>query len=147
VRQLADVDAYAVSLGPCAVLLSGPQAVLDVLRALEGSARAAEASGYAVPQRVLALMAELRTQLRNQRAATLASIGNAALPPVPEVSTWKPQDELISVAQAATVLGLQPRQVRNLAKAGQLPAHKVGGCWQLELTGVTAAASRRAGAA
>ena len=143
--DLTAIGAYALEVGPCAVLLASPVAIQDVLRALEGALQAARSNGYPAVARVADLCAVLRRQLAAYRASPVAEVGNRAMPPEAELSSWE-QVELVTVVEAAQLLGLQPRQVRNLAKARRLPARKVGGCWQIEFVAVAEAARERQGA-
>lgn len=43
----------------------------------------------------------------------------------------------LSVSQAASLLGTSPRTVRRQCAAGQLPARRVGGLWQVEMNTAT----------
>lgn len=144
---LPGASAYAVEVGPYAVLLASPTALQDVLHALEGALRAVRNNGCPTPSRVVDLCAVLSRFLVAYQETAVAAVGNAAMPQEPELTRWE-QVELVTVEQAAKLLGLQPRQVRNLTRLGRLPARKVGACWQIELVAVVEAArERRLGAA
>lgn len=143
---LSDVGAYAIPLGPCAVLLASPTAIQDVLLAMEGALRAQRRDGYPPTPRIDALCAVLRRQLAEHCASAVAAGGNTAMPARADSPPWEQLRE-ITVIEAAKLLDLQPRQVRNLAKAGRLPARKVGGCWQLEFVAAAQAARDRKGTA
>jgi hypothetical protein len=45
-------------------------------------------------------------------------------------------EELISLAEAAVLSGLTPRHLNHLARAGQLPARKIGRNWVTTRTAV-----------
>lgn len=49
----------------------------------------------------------------------------------------------MNVADYADLAGLSPRRVRALARAGTLPAHKVGGRWVVDAPGPVRRAGRR----
>jgi excisionase family DNA binding protein len=56
-------------------------------------------------------------------------------------------DRRMSTAAAARRLGCSPRRARQLAAAGALPAHRLGGCWLFDPVDVDRyAAERRKGA-
>ena len=50
---------------------------------------------------------------------------------MPHVAT-QALDDWITAAQAAKILGLKPRRVRQLCEAGTLPARKVTGAWLIQ---------------
>lgn len=85
--------------------------------------------------------------LAAEEAAT-AGVGNTPTP-VGEVGAGWPRgwvEDEIDVREAAQLLGLQPRRVRDLAGAGGIAARRVGGAWRLSRASVLeVAAQRRAG--
>ena len=131
--------AYAVRLGSGHVLLASPQALLDVLRALQLSTAAGRRQmGLGTPPRVAHLLRLLALELDEHRRA--AEHGNAEVPPEPVLPTSVEQQH-IDVEEAASMLGLTPRQVRNLAP--DLGARKVAGVWVLDRDAVAMAAAAR----
>ena len=51
---------------------------------------------------------------------------------------------IVSLTDAATLLGKTPRQVRYLIKQGRLPAKKVGGAWRIDTSELPLTESQRA---
>ncbi len=118
VRRLADLTAYVLDLGPAGVLLTSPQAVADVLEALEGSIRRQRRDGVPIPDEVAAFVDMLRRRLRDGLTAGPGFRGrqsSAAIEPPP--AGWEPPVGPVTVAEASEVLDLGPRQVRNLIHA------------------------------
>lgn len=136
----ADLAAtYAVSMGPAGVLLSSPLACQDVLAALEGAIRAQQRdTGVAVRPEVI----DLRDVLA--RHVTECRVRQSAVPPEDDSAPWEPAERM-TVADAADLLGVHERQVRNLAGLGQISGRKVGGVWQLDTAAVLAAVDDRKG--
>ncbi len=132
---------YAVRLGGCHVLLGSPQALLDVLRALQKSVAAGRSDGVGAPARVLDLIALLQAELAEHEQPPPAPASAPASAEVPPRGVLAPSVP-VDVARAAQVLGLTTRQVRNLAE--QLGGRKIAGCWQFELAALEEEAARRA---
>ncbi|MGR7023751.1 hypothetical protein [Geodermatophilus sp. URMC 62] len=84
----ADVDAHVLDLGPAGLLLTSVQARADVLRALEGSIRAQRAKGYAVPERVAALVDVLQRSIAAALADEECRTRQAAAAAIPDPSVW-----------------------------------------------------------
>jgi excisionase family DNA binding protein len=76
-------------------------------------------------------------------AATAAGSAEAPEPPAPAPSA----QEVVTVDQAATALGVTPRRVRQLIAADDLPARRVGTAWHLDPGDVAALAQTRRDAA
>lgn len=136
------LEDYAVRLGGCHVLLGSPVACRDVLTALRGTVAGARRDGYPVPGRVLGLIDMLQRELDEYAASSATSgDGNAELPhrPVLSVSTHTPDP--VGVREAAQVLEVGERQVRNLVT--QLQGRRVGGRWVFDRQAVNDEAQRR----
>jgi excisionase family DNA binding protein len=147
-RRVAPVSVlaaeYAVDLGAAGVLLTSPQAVLDVLTALDGAVRAQRGTGVPVRPEVL----DLRDSLARRVAAHRAELAEcrtrqAAVPQDADPAPWSPAPQPMTVADAAAVLGVRERQVRYLIASGDLTGRKVGGSWQIDAASVLAAADDR----
>lgn len=144
VVPVADLTtAYVVDMGAAGVLLSSAQATLDVLAALDGAVRAQRSTGIPVRREVLALADTLRQHLAELTEAERCRARQSAMPEEADRAAWEPTPEVVTVAEAAQLLGLRDRQVRNLATSGQLPGRKVAGSWQLDRTAVIGAADNR----
>lgn len=130
-------DGYA--LRPrCCIVLTGPEAVLDVLRSLQESVKAVRRMGLPVPERVQHLIGLCEAELRAYRATSVA--GSPELPFEPDLSESTAED-LVDVAEAARLLGVTPRQVRNLRD--QLEGRKVAGRWVFDREVLLIEADRR----
>jgi len=132
-------DDYAARLGGCHVILGSPQSCLDVLRSLEQSVAAIRRQGLRPPVRVLDLMALLQAELDEQRASVSAG-GSAEVPREPQLPQSQAED-LVDVAEAARMLNVSARQVRNLGEL--LEGRKAGRVWVFERGVLAAEASRR----
>lgn len=118
------------------VVLVGEQARWDVLRALQMAGEAGRRDGIGVPARVVDLLRLLAASLPAPTSTSAAT--SAEVPPlaVPAGSgTW------IDVAEAAELLGVSPRQMRN--RAEELGGRKNGPRWQLPREAVEERAARR----
>lgn len=133
----ARFEGYAIRPQVC-VVLTGPTAVLDVLRSLQESAKAIRRMGLPVPGRVQHLIALCEAELAAYRATSV--VGNAELPFEPELPESAAED-LVDVAEAAELLGVTPRQVRNLRD--QLEGRKVAGRWVFDREVLLIEADRR----
>ena len=71
-----------------------------------------------------------------------AAGGNAATP-VGQAEAASIRDDEIDTAEAAELLGLRERRVRDLAAAGVLGARRVGGSWRYSRAAVLAFAAER----
>lgn len=134
------VEAYALRLGGCKVLLTSPQACLDVLRALQAAVAAGQRSGLRPPARVTGLIATLEAEINAYRQAASTS-GNAELPREPTMPTSVQPTEPADTKEAARMLGVTDRQVRNLGD--RLDGRKVGRTWVFDRDLVAAEAARR----
>ncbi|MGY1823750.1 helix-turn-helix domain-containing protein [Geodermatophilus sp. SYSU D00079] len=137
---------YCLDLGAGGVLLSSPLACQDVLTALAGAVRDQRSTGVPVRPEVLDLMATLSARLDALRAVPAAPdcrTRQASLPPGPGSASWEAPAELVTVSEAARLLGLKPRRVRDYLADGRLPGTKRGGTWLVELSAVLAAAQSR----
>ena len=88
-----------------------------------------------------------RLQVRTHAATGVPGRGTgayarniAAQPGSPE---YAPYDVLTST-EVAAIVGVSPNGVRDLARRGRLPAHRVGGRWLFPAVAVVAYAERRA---
>lgn len=122
----------------CCVVLTGPAAVLDVLRSLQQSAERCRRDGFPVPPRVLHLIALCEAELAAHRATS--ADGSAEVPFEP-TSAESVAEELVEVAEVAELLGVTTRQARNLAE--QLAARKVAGRWVFDRQAVLLEVGRR----
>lgn len=140
-RSPARLEEYAVRLRGGEILLVSPQAVLDVLRSLRQAVTATRQNGYAgaVAPRVEYLLALLADAA--EVGGPLAASGNAEVPESPDVPTSTPMNDPVTAADAAELLGVGRRQVRNLAE--QLEGQRVGGRWVFERATVDAERRRR----
>ncbi|GAA3785584.1 helix-turn-helix domain-containing protein [Micromonospora maritima] len=136
----AVVESYVLRLGGGKVLLSSPQACLDVLRALQAAVAAAHRTGLRPPPRVVGLIATLEAELADYRAAASTS-GNAELPRDLNVPRSVQPTEPADTKEAARMLGVTDRQVRNLGD--RLDGRKVGRTWVFDRDLVAAEAARR----
>ncbi len=136
----AAFEAYAVRMGGCHVLLGSPQSCLDVLRSLQQSIVACRRQGVPAPPRVLYLITLLEFEIAEHRERTSAK-GNAEVPQEPDLPPSL-ADDPVSVEEAARMLGVSRRQVRNLGE--QLEGRKVAGSWLFDRDVVAAEAARRA---
>ncbi|MFF5201752.1 helix-turn-helix domain-containing protein [Micromonospora parva] len=134
------LDAYALRMGGCRVLLSSPQACLDVLRALQAAVAAGDRSALRPPARIVGLIAALEAEI-NEYRATASSSGNAELPRELTVPASTQPTEPADAKEAARMLGITDRQVRNLGH--RLDGRKVGGTWVFDRDLVAAEAARR----
>lgn len=75
------------------------------------------------PELVTSLDAEARAQVIARCAAVVLSVTTAPIPDLPVVHH---KDELLTATEAAKLLGLSPKSVLKAARAGELPARKVG---------------------
>jgi hypothetical protein len=124
----------------CCVMLSTPQAVLDVLRSLEKSAAADRALGLRTPERIRHLIRECELELEAVQARAASADGSAEVPPEPQLPESVPGD-LVDVATAAQLLGVTPRQVRNLREL--LEGRKVAGRWVFDRQALLIEVERR----
>ncbi|WP_299956714.1 helix-turn-helix domain-containing protein [uncultured Modestobacter sp.] len=140
----ADVaGAYALDLGAGGVLLTSPLAMQDVLAALDGAIRAQRGTGVQVRPEVADLRDTLARRVDAYRdEAAQRRTRQSALPQLVKQAPWDAAEQM-TVKDAAHLLGVQERQVRNLAHSGQLGGRKVGGAWLLDARAVTVAAEDR----
>lgn len=131
------LDAYAVRLGMGRVLLASPQACLDVLRSLQAAVAAAGRSGLQPPPRIVTLIAALEAELAESASAN----GNAELPRELTVPASVQPTEPADSKEAARMLGVTVRQVRNLGP--RLDGRKVAGSWIFDRDQLAAEATRR----
>lgn len=131
------LDAYAVRLGGGRVLLSSPQACLDVLRSLQAAVAASGRSGLRPPPRVVTLIAALEAEL----SQVTSGDGNAELPREPAVPASVQPTDPADTKAAAQMLGITVRQVRNLGP--RLDGRKVAGAWIFDRDQLAAEAARR----
>lgn len=132
-------EGYAVGFGGGLVVLGSRQSCLDVLRSLQQSVVAMRREGLPTPSRVDGLIRLLETEIASDVARTSGS-GSPELPqklPVPTSSL----SDLVEVKEAAHMLALTTRQVRNFAC--RLEGRKVRGTWVFDRATVTAAANSR----
>jgi hypothetical protein len=128
------------------VLLIGAQSLLDVQRALEATLRQGVRDGYPQPPRVLGLVRVIKEALaehsehRAQEAGT-SDPGNAEVPPKPNLPTSVTSTEPVSTREAAVMLGISERQMRNLATS--LGGRRVGGSWSFDREVLVDEATRR----
>lgn len=137
---LAVVEAYALRLGGCKLLLNSPQACLDVLRALQAAVAASDRTGLRPPARILGLIGALESELAEHQKAASTS-GNEELPRDLNVPRSVQPTEPADAKEAARMLGVTDRQVRNLGY--RLDGRKVGGSWVFDRDLVAAEAARR----
>ncbi|MFC4693517.1 helix-turn-helix domain-containing protein [Geodermatophilus arenarius] len=136
---MADLAAeYARDLGPAGVLLSSPVAMQHVADALAGAIRGQRSAGLPVPPEVLELAAVLGRHL-----AEGCRQRQASLPPNRRSATWSAPAPLVTVSEAAALLGVTPRRVRDYLADGRLPGTKRGRAWLLDRAAVLAAADDR----
>lgn len=108
------------------VVLAHPQSVLDVLRALQKLTAECRSNGTSAPARVFALIGVFDAALADHTATSATTSAEVPPPPVLRQSTkW------VGVDQAARVLGISTRQVRNLAE-DHLGGVKVGRSWRFD---------------
>ncbi|MEW2382315.1 helix-turn-helix domain-containing protein [Micromonospora sp. NPDC047707] len=131
------VDTYALRLGGGRILLSSRQACLDVLRSLQAAVSAAHRTGLRPPPRIIELIAALEAELTDAATAS----GSAEVPREPGVPPSVLPTEPADTKEAARMLGVTPRQVRNISH--RLDGRKVGGTWVFDRDLVAAEAARR----
>ncbi|MGY1985446.1 helix-turn-helix domain-containing protein [Blastococcus sp. SYSU DS0669] len=132
---------YARDLGPAGVLLCSPLAMQHVADALAGAVRAQRSAGLPVPPEVLDLVATLVRHLADHGEGCRQR--QASLPPAPASATWAAPAPLVTVSEAARLLRLTPRRVRDYVHDGRLPAVRRGREWLLDRAAVLAAADDR----
>ncbi len=132
--------AYAVRLGSCHVLLASPQSCLDVARSLQQSVSASRRQGLPAPARVLRLISLLEAELAERSSATSAT-GSAEVPNEVDLPASVLSTDPATVEEAAQVLGVSARQVRNLAE--RLEGRKVGQTWTFDRGVLEDEATRR----
>jgi len=125
------------------VLVSGRQAarLLDVVP--DGLARMRE-NGESVSDELAILLADLRTsKARWVERLTASASGSPEVPQEPELSYCEATDE-IGTTEAAKVLGITDRGVRDAIKAGRLEGRRCGHAWRVtELAVMEYAETRR----
>lgn len=131
------LDAYAVRLGGCRLLLASPQACLDVLRSLQAAVAASGRAGLRPPPRIVTLIAALEAELSQPATGD----GNAEVPREPAVPASVQPTEPADTQEAAQMLGITARQVRNLGP--RLDGRKVAGAWIFDRDQLAAEAARR----
>ncbi len=134
-------ESYAERLGGCCVLLASQQSCLDVLRSLQQSVAALRRQGLPAPARVTRLISLLECELAEHGRSDASANGSPEVPdggplPVSVLST-----DPAGVEEAALVLGVSPRQVRNLAE--RLEGRKVGRTWTFDRGALEDEATRR----
>jgi excisionase family DNA binding protein len=111
----------------------------------------------------LRLLGRLLAEQRSQPSARLASVttklarcaesgspapgnGSRSLPlRAPDAEgVHHPDYATVTPAEAARILGCGPRNARDLAARGRIPAHRAGGRWLLDAASVEAHARRKA---
>ncbi|WP_141561917.1 helix-turn-helix domain-containing protein [Micromonospora sp. WMMA1996] len=136
--QAPDVlDAYAVRLGGCRLLLASRQACLDVLRSLQAAVAASDRAGLRPPPRIVTLIAALEAEMQQPSSPG----GSAEVPREPGVPGSVLTTEPADTKEAARMLGVTPRQIRNISH--RLDGRKVAGSWVFDRDLVAAEAIRR----
>ncbi|QQM42817.1 helix-turn-helix domain-containing protein [Streptomyces liliifuscus] len=77
-----------------------------------------------------AITPEARTLLRDLHQAASGAVSGTSTPAPATVDTAR----VMGVAEAADVLGCNPRYVRRLCHAGRIPAQRIPGGWVIERT-------------
>lgn len=138
-RETLSLDSYA-GRPECSVMLTTPLAVLDVLGGLRMVAAAHRANGLPVPERIRLLIQVCELELAPFRARASSAGGSAEVPFAPE-SPESVAEDLVDVGTAAELLGVTPRQIRNLRE--QLEGRKVAGRWVFDRDVLLLEADRR----
>ncbi|MBM0235463.1 hypothetical protein JNW91_29005 [Micromonospora sp. STR1_7] len=131
------LDAYAVRFGMGRLLLASPQACLDVLRSLQAAVAAGGRAGLPPPPRIVTLIAALEAELAESTSANGSAELTRELTVPASVQPTEPAD----TKEAARMLGITVRQVRNLGP--RLDGRKVAGAWIFDRDQVAAEAARR----
>lgn len=133
------LDAYAVRLGGGRLLLASPQAVLDVLRALQHATAAVARDGIRPPVRIAGLVAALAAELVDQPGFDSES----AKPPVVGVGSGFAADSGMEIAEVAEVLHVSAQYARYLCRTTFTTARQDGRRWLVDRDEVEQLASRR----
>lgn len=133
------LDAYAVRLGGGRLLLASPQAVLDVLRALQHATAAAARDGIRPPTRIAGLVAALGAELADQPGFD----GESAKLPALDVGAGFAADKAMEIAEVAKVLRVSAQYARYLCRSTFATARQDGRRWLVDRDEVEQHASRR----
>ena len=134
------VEAAAIISGASALLIAG---FLERYRRewREYAAPLSKDMGLQVADTVESIKLAADTY-RSEVADRASERGNAERKSVEVVSDSSGMDEWISTSEAAVVLGVTDRRVRQLARGGELAGHRSGGRWQVSRESVLERASR-----
>lgn len=143
-RVVAERERHVLPLGAGCLVLRSPEVRLGTLRALKLAERTSQhQDGRPLAPHMTHFMRALELAVAQDKLpSSIADLGSAAMPSEPSLPTSNlTRDDLIDVSEAAVILDLKHRQVRNLAE--QLEGRQVGRQWWFERQVVTAAAVQR----
>ena len=134
------IEAAAIVSGPSALILAG---FLDRYRRewREYAAPISKSQGLAVADTVEAII-KAAAVYRESVSARASSLGGSDERKLPEVSPDSVDMKWVSTSDAASLLGLSARRIRQLLLLEQLTGRRVNGRWQVSRLSVLERASR-----